>query len=72
MSQRIRICGEEGERREGERRRKTDDSRGRQPRGGKTERMEEDEEKEKEERRSRGSGDWKMTIWCTWMGAFLF
>lgn len=76
MSQRIRNCGEEregegGEREwRGKRRRKTDDSR--QLRRGRTERMEEKEEEEEEERRRPGSGDWKMTIWCTGMAEFLF
>jgi len=33
---------------------------------------EEKEEEEKEKRRRTGSGDWKMTIWCTRMAALLF
>ena len=41
-----------------------------QRRRGRTERMEEEKEEKKDGR--TGSGDWKMTIWCTRMAVFLF
>jgi hypothetical protein len=61
----VGILGAAGERDKGERL----TTRERGPGWGRTERM---EEEEREERRRAGSGDWKMTIWCTWMTGFLF
>jgi len=60
--------GEENKRNKGERL----TTREGQRRRGRTERMEEEKEEEKEKDGRTGSGDWKMTIWCTRMAVFLF
>jgi hypothetical protein len=68
MSQQIRIW-EENKKREGKKR-KTDDSRETAEEGQDGEDGGEGGGGEGEGR--TGSGDWKMTIWCTRMAVFLF